>query len=364
MTSDVKVDIFMPIYVGDLLADTLQLSTEQFGAYMLLLLHQWRKGHYTEDEALQISRLVGSSHLSASSSGKQEISRLLEPVLKLLMRDSSGLLFSRRNDEEKEKWTDRKRVFIERARKGGIGKARKMREEKANKQPASSTLEGMLEPCTSSSPSEEQKQPHPPRSTSRSGQDAAPAPRTAGPTPRSQGINLRRRGLSPRQLGTNPRNLGTNPRAKRIQGENSGKGQGEPAQASSDAHQAPGATASATGKKPTVAPHPMNGSHPVRAPQPADGRFEPFKREIFAYWRGLNPEHPNCPWGDPELRALEAFLSRHPDASLSSFKQLLHNRADSHVPGGVSPGKWIRGLMEYSEGPLNRFKKHERSRTL
>jgi uncharacterized protein YdaU (DUF1376 family) len=106
MTSDVRVDIFMPIYVGDLLADTLHLSTEQFGAYMLLLLHQWRKGHYSEDEAAQIARLVGSSHLSASSSAKQELSRLLAPVLELLARDSQGQLYSRRNDEEKEKSKD------------------------------------------------------------------------------------------------------------------------------------------------------------------------------------------------------------------------------------------------------------------
>ena len=33
---------FMPLFLGDLLADTLNLSAHDFGAYMLLILHAWK----------------------------------------------------------------------------------------------------------------------------------------------------------------------------------------------------------------------------------------------------------------------------------------------------------------------------------
>jgi len=46
-----KVDTWMPLYVADLVADTLHLSRSDLGSYMLLLCAYWRnKGPLSDDD--------------------------------------------------------------------------------------------------------------------------------------------------------------------------------------------------------------------------------------------------------------------------------------------------------------------------
>ena len=49
---------FMQLYVGDYLADTLDLTTEQHGAYLLLLMTMWRHDARLPDDASKLCRIA------------------------------------------------------------------------------------------------------------------------------------------------------------------------------------------------------------------------------------------------------------------------------------------------------------------
>lgn len=52
---------FMQLYVSDFVGDTLQLSTEQIGAYMLMLMAMWNAGGTLPDDDVKLSRVVRMS---------------------------------------------------------------------------------------------------------------------------------------------------------------------------------------------------------------------------------------------------------------------------------------------------------------
>lgn len=54
-----KASVWMPFYVGDYLGDTQRLTTEQHGAYLLLILDYWRNGPAPDEDAVlqQITKL-------------------------------------------------------------------------------------------------------------------------------------------------------------------------------------------------------------------------------------------------------------------------------------------------------------------
>ena len=140
-----KVDIWMPLSIGDYLADTSHLSTLEHGAYLLMLMHYWRKGPLPNDSV----KLANICKMSPDA-----WSMVQAVLMEFLSIGEDGLLHQTRADRERAKWMEKKDSAQEKAKK-----AAKARWDNAPSN-APSIPQAMLDSCPSSLPLpiEEQKQ--------------------------------------------------------------------------------------------------------------------------------------------------------------------------------------------------------------
>jgi uncharacterized protein YdaU (DUF1376 family) len=93
-----KGDTWMPLYIGDYLADTMHLTGPEHGAYLLLLIHSWRSGPLLDNERTLAS--IARTDLPAF--------RKMWPTLRVFFiskKETTGLLISPRLERERERAT-------------------------------------------------------------------------------------------------------------------------------------------------------------------------------------------------------------------------------------------------------------------
>lgn len=135
-----KADIWMPLYVADYLADTSRLTTEQHGAYLLILMDYWRNGAPSDDdqELAQISKLS----IDAWSIVRAKLERLFD------VRD--GHWYHCRVEEELAKASSNKSIAKSRGIKGAAARWGAKNDEQSN---ATSIDKAMLKQCLDGGPS-------------------------------------------------------------------------------------------------------------------------------------------------------------------------------------------------------------------
>ena len=89
-----SVDAYMPLWIGDYLADTTHLTTEQHGAYLLLLMAYWRKGGPLPADEPTLARIA------KMTTHKWKATR---PIMVALFIEENGVWRSKRADAELEK---------------------------------------------------------------------------------------------------------------------------------------------------------------------------------------------------------------------------------------------------------------------
>lgn len=107
---------FMQLYVSDFVGDTLLLSTEHIGAYLLLLIALWNAGGALPDDDVKLARVA---RLTADQW------RMVRPELEPFFAVEDGKFTHGRLSKELRKSASKSEARSEAGRRGGIAKALK-----------------------------------------------------------------------------------------------------------------------------------------------------------------------------------------------------------------------------------------------
>ena len=136
---------YMQLWIADFLGDTLHLTSEEIGQYMLLLMAMWRFGGYLQDDATKLARVARGP--------------VSEAVMSLFTKcPETGTLYQKRLQKELALLADKRRKRAEAGKLGGNAKAKALKNNK------SVVANGLAKPC------------HLPESESYKEKDGAKAP--------------------------------------------------------------------------------------------------------------------------------------------------------------------------------------------
>ena len=108
-----RADTWMPLYIGDYLADTMHLTAQQHGCYLLMLMHQWRNGPLADDDV----QLAAIARVDLSVWKK-----LVAPVVRRFFEPTSAGLSQKRLAKERDRSASNSAKRAEAGRKGAASR--------------------------------------------------------------------------------------------------------------------------------------------------------------------------------------------------------------------------------------------------
>jgi uncharacterized protein YdaU (DUF1376 family) len=303
--SVVKTDIWMPVFIGDYLADTMHLTTEQHGAYLLLLFHLWRRGSLRDDDAV----------LAKVSGLGENAWNLHRPVLAEFFKIHQGLWQHGRVEKEKARVAASKHSTAKRAQTAASSRWRKS--------DAPSIAQGMLEHADSDSDSELELE--------------VTLPLRPEVEPQVPPLRFAPVGMTSLFSHEN------NPSGEEVLSSQENNPSGEEVLSSQENNP--------SGEE--VLSSPKKASRLLKKVALSDERHRPFRSILAQYWRSKNHASPEMPWQGRDAKALADFLAACPRLNETQFRQMVGNRARSAVAHGDRVYLWIANqtlTMNYMEG--------------
>lgn len=109
---------YLPLFAGDYLADTLNFSVEEHGAYLLALIHQWNSGPFEEDELRLVLRFQ-----------RKKFAKIFAKLSPKLTQAEDGKWYSKRLEAERAKSLE---ISEKRSKAGKAGAKSKWSSEDTN----------------------------------------------------------------------------------------------------------------------------------------------------------------------------------------------------------------------------------------
>jgi uncharacterized protein YdaU (DUF1376 family) len=304
--SVVKTDIWMPVFIGDYLADTMHLNTEQHGAYLLLLFHLWRKGSLRDDDAV-LGKISGLGETGWKTH---------RSVLAEFFKVEDGFWQHGRVEKEKRRVAAKIEKLVKGARFAADSrwKAHALRNADAMRTHADSDSnpDSDLEIRDKILPLKgEEEQQVPPLRCASVGMtrlvDSEEKTNVSGP---DKNTHLVEREETTKLVGSS---RGPSQEALFVS-----EDRGKPSQEKS-------------------------------SKKVVDPRHVLFRVILARYWREKNHAAPEMPWQARDGKALSELLSACPQLSEKQFRQMLDNRAKSAVAHGDRVYLWIGNLTRFQE---------------
>lgn len=146
--TDKKTDVWMPLWIGAYLADTMKLTTIQHGAYFLLLIAYWRERKPLEDNDDELRSITKLERAEWKRN---------RPVLEKFFRVADGVWWHKRVEQEIADADKRSKAASSKASKAAQARWEQPEKDAPSIAPsiAKSNAQGVLAPCPTPSPIEE-----------------------------------------------------------------------------------------------------------------------------------------------------------------------------------------------------------------